>query len=405
MFALYRALLARRAARPLAVACALAWLAFTSYGLAIILVVHAATRSFGLAGAAVAAFSAGSGLMAPARGRFIDRQGPHRLVLFTFAHGCAASALVVTCLLHAPAVALLCAAMVAGGVAPPLIATARTMWTKIAAPDLIKSAHALNASLADAAQLLSPALTGALAAAFAPSLALAVLIVGATLAGAMIALTGRRRRLVDASAPAPPGRLVGVIADSPGLRTLVACDVAGGLWTGGLEVSVTALAARHGAAELAALPLSAMAVGGALASLWVGSRSVLPAADVRYLGGSLLVGASLPLAMVGPSVGSVTCIAVVVGAGVGVLGVALFELLDHVVAPERAVEAFTWLTTGQAAGSAAGAAGAGALVHGGTTVTFGVVGGCAVAAAAIAFIRRGTLTSDTSLDSAQSRRF
>lgn len=370
MFSLYRALLARPAARPLAVACALAWLAFTSYGLAIILVVHAATRSFGLAGAAVAAFSAGSGLAAPARGRFIDRQGPQGLVLFTAAHCCAASALVVACVLHAPAAAVLSAAAVAGCVAPPLIATARTMWTRIAAPDLIKSAHALNASLADAAQLLSPALTGALAAALAPSLALAVLIVGATLAGVVIALTGRGRRLGDALASAPRGRLLGVIAESPGLRTLVACDVAGGLWAGGLEVSVTALAARHGAAELAALPLSAMAVGGTVASLWVGSRSRLPSADARYLGGSLLVGATLPLAIVGPSVARVTCIAVVVGAGYGVLGVALFELLDHVVAPERAVEAFTWLTTGQAAGSAAGAAVAGALVHGRATVTF-----------------------------------
>jgi hypothetical protein len=35
--------------------------------------------------------------------------------------------------------------------------------------------------------------------------------------------------------------------------------------------------------------------------------------------------------------------------------VALFELLDHVVPPARAVEAFTWLTTAQGAGSAAGA--------------------------------------------------
>jgi hypothetical protein len=47
---------------------------------------------------------------------------------------------------------------------------------------------------------------------------------------------------------------------------------------------------------------------------------------------------------------SVTCIAVVVGAGYGVLGVALFELLDPVAAPEHAVEAFTWLTTGRPPG-------------------------------------------------------
>src|SRR5436309_15767822 len=107
MFRSYHALLTRASAVPLAVACALGWLAFTSYGLAIILVVDASAHSFGVAGGAVAAFSAGSGLAAPARGRLIDRRGPRSLVVFVAAHGCAASALVIECGLHAPATVLL----------------------------------------------------------------------------------------------------------------------------------------------------------------------------------------------------------------------------------------------------------------------------------------------------------
>jgi hypothetical protein len=69
MLSQYRALLARGGARPLLLACALGWLAFTSYALAIILAVHAAGHSFGVAGAAVAAFAAGSGLAAPSSRR------------------------------------------------------------------------------------------------------------------------------------------------------------------------------------------------------------------------------------------------------------------------------------------------------------------------------------------------
>jgi hypothetical protein len=173
--------------------------------------------------------------------------------------------------LRAPTVTLLGTAGLAGIVAPPLIATARATWTNIAGADLVRAAHALNASLADLGQLVSPGLTGALAVAIAPNWALAILIAAASLAGLIIALTGRRQ--LPSPAQAVPRRpFWGVITESSALRTLVACDVAAGLWAGGLEVSVTALASHHGAAELAALPLSAMAVGGIVASLWSNRR-------------------------------------------------------------------------------------------------------------------------------------
>lgn len=76
MFSSYRALLARAGARPLVLACGLAWISFTGYVLAIILAVHAATSSFAVAGGVVASFSAASALGAPVRGRFLDRLAP-----------------------------------------------------------------------------------------------------------------------------------------------------------------------------------------------------------------------------------------------------------------------------------------------------------------------------------------
>lgn len=50
MLSSYRALLARGGAAQLAFACALGWLSYTGYSLAIILAVHAATGSFAVAG-------------------------------------------------------------------------------------------------------------------------------------------------------------------------------------------------------------------------------------------------------------------------------------------------------------------------------------------------------------------
>jgi MFS transporter len=367
MLSQYRALLARGRARPLVLACALGWIAFTSYALAIILAVHAATGSFSVAGGAVAAFSAGSGLAAPARGRFIDTHGARSLGVFAVTHGVTAAGLVAACALHASTWILMVTAALAGALAPPLIATARMLWADVAGPALTKPAHAPNASLADVAQLLSPGVVAGLAGLVAPSLALAVLTTGAAVAGVLIAVVGRHSPPKRRS---PSRGLWGVVTESSGLRTLIACDVAGGLWTGGLEVALTSLASRHGGAELAAIPLAAAALGGILASLWVGSRSVSAPAASRYVGGSIAVAVVVPLAVIEPSLATVTGIAVLAGAGYGILGAALFELLDHLVPGDRAVEAFTWLTTGQAAGTAAGAAAAGALAQRATSDAF-----------------------------------
>jgi hypothetical protein len=71
--------------------------------------------------------------------------------------------------------------------------------------------------------------------------------------------------------------------------------------------------------------------------------------------------------------------------------VALFELLDEVVVARRAVQAFTWLTTAQGAGLAAGAAAAGALARGGAVDVVVLAAAAAATAAAAAIGLRGVL--------------
>jgi predicted MFS family arabinose efflux permease len=71
------------------------------------------------------------------------------------------------------------------------------------------------------------------------------------------------------------------------------------------------------------------------------------------------------------------------------------------VAADRAVEAFTWLTTANAAGVAAGAALAGQLTHTSESAALLLVCGGAALAAGIAIGRRATLTPRD--DSAQPR--
>lgn len=169
------------------------------------------------------------------------------------------------------------------------------------------------------------------------------------------------------------------------------CDVGIGVWVGALEVAVTAVAARAGTAALGAVLLSASAVGSILVSFLSGSGRISRPPVWRYMVGCCIVAGALLPTMVAHSLPALAVVVALSGAGFGLLGVALFELLDHVVPADRAVEAFTWLTTGQAAGTALGASTAGQLAMSKPTAAFYLVAFSAAAVAAIAVARRRTL--------------
>lgn len=384
----YLALLARPGARAVALSCALGWLSFSSYGLAIVLAVHSASGSFAVAGAAIGAFSAGAALLAPARGRFVDRRGPRAVAFFALPHATALALLVAGCAASHSAPLLVASAALSGACVPPLIATARSLWPAVAGPSLARTGHAFNAVLGNLAQVAGPALTGALAALASPLVALGVLVPGAA-AGALLLARAAPPPLERRSVPpSAKSRLLGLLRDSAGLRVLVACELALGLTLGAVEVAAPVIAARAGSAPLAALPLALFAVGSVALSLWSGSGRARATAGARYLAGIVVLAAVLPVCVVVPTLTGISGVLLVGGAGFGLLTVALFELLDEVVDAARAVEALTWLTTAQGAGMAAGAAAAGVLAEGGATRVLVLAALAAVVAALVACGRR-----------------
>ncbi|MDA0159094.1 MFS transporter [Solirubrobacter ginsenosidimutans] len=383
----YRALLARPGAIRLAAGCALGWLSFTSYALAIVLATEGATGSFAVAGAAVAAFAAASAALAPVRGRLVDRRGARALLVLAPLHAAGLVLVIVGC--AGPAWAPVVASGLAGAVVPPVIATARAAWVEVAGPELTPTAHALNAALGDVAAVAGPALTGATAALLGPLVALAAVIPGAATAALLVALTAPDSSR-ETQPPSSPHRFWGVLGESPGLRTLAVCDGVLGLAFGALDVAVPALAREADATGAAGVPLAAFALGSVACTLWVGAtRRHAPAA--RYLLGTFVVAVALPLCLVFASLLGVTAVLVFAGAGFGLLNVALFELLDGVAAADRAVEALTWLTSAQGAGLAAGAAIGGLLAHRGAHDALFLVAAPTLLTAAIAWGRRAGL--------------
>ena len=279
----YRRLLAGAAARRLALASALGWLGFGALSLAIVLTVQAATGSPSAAGAALAGFALGSGALAPARGRLVDRLGVRRaLVPFAVASGAALLGLALAAEEGAAAWLLVSLATLGGLTVPPLIASARVVWPRVVPAEQLPSAYGVQALLSDLGAVAGPALAGAVAALASPG--------GALIACAVLPVAGA---LLLARLPWPepaPRKGRGGALASPGMRTLVLADAGLYAGLGALEVALPAVAAREGEAAAAALPLAAFAAASAVASLVYGTRAAaagppLPPRLARVHGG------------------------------------------------------------------------------------------------------------------------
>jgi hypothetical protein len=338
-------------------------LAFSMLPLAFVLFATGQTRSAATAGALIAAFSATS-VLAPARGRIVDRRGPPALI--GFALGCSASlvALVVAGALDAPAGVLVIIGGLAGLLVPPLGPFTRATWRGALGerPDRLRRVFALDSAGEEATLVVAPLIVALAVALVTPSLALVIAAAGlfaGTTAAARSPLTACLRPEGDA----PGGR-----ARLPAALWLLIASLLGpGAALGAINLAVPALARADGAPARAGLLAAALAAGTAAASLAAGRGRASPptwrpaalqAALAAVLAGAAAV-AGVPLAL-----GLVLAVA---GAAVGALFMTLYLLVGELTPPDAGTRVFGWLVTANNAGVGLGAAVAGEVVrdHGG----------------------------------------
>jgi predicted MFS family arabinose efflux permease len=252
-----------------------------------------------------------------------------------------------------------------------------------------------------------------LAYAFESSAQMAMFVVGPALAGAGIAAVGSRATLgacavllalgsctFGAVAHAPP-RTSGSRLASPirlsGVLTLVLATAFADVALGALDVLITAFADRRGRPDLAGPMLALLAGSSAVGALAYGRRSWRVPVGLQL--GAILAAASTAtwLLALPASLPALALLLALAGVPSGAHWAATSLALDRASGGHGGAEAYTWLTTANAAGIAAGSVLAGAAVgQWGVATAFLLAATGPAAAATVVVLRRRTLGPLTS---------
>jgi MFS family permease len=256
----YLAVLRLPHARPLLLASLVGRLANATGPLSVVLFVQEQTGSLAQAGAASAAIGLASGLLAPVRGRLVDRYGQRRCLLPMGLGFAAALAGMVAAAGPGPAAVAttIALAAAAGAVAPPLGASMRALWVSLAGQGpRLQTAYALDAVLDELLFVLGPLLAGGLATLYRPA--------AGVLATAGLALVGTLGFVASPVSRAQAGRPAAVggragwagAMAAPGLRTLVLSLTGVGAAIGIWEIGLVGAAREAGSPEAASISLAA----------------------------------------------------------------------------------------------------------------------------------------------------
>jgi MFS family permease len=346
--------------------------------IAIVLVVRHRTGSYGIAGAASAAHTLTQAAVTPWVGRLVDRFGQSRVLpwlLGTFLAGIAV--IVVAGAVRTPIALLFIGAVVAGAGQPPFPSLVRARWTYLLLHDShLATALALESSADEFIFIVGPVVVTALSA-WTP-LAAPVLAATLGLGGTLVFIGAHHSEPPPFTAESGSGAW-----RIPAMWVVIVSSVLIGVVFGSVEVAVIAFAQHHHAAGLAGLLLGIIALGSMSAGLWYGSRQWRRdiAARYRLTLATLAVG-GLP-AVAAATIWQLAPAALIVGLSIAPTLIAGSGLVARVVPASSRTEGFTWQATGINVGVAAGAALGGLLIDAISVRSAFVVGPVAAALGAL----------------------
>ncbi len=352
-------------------------IAMTSLG--IVWLVHARTGSYAAAGLVTGAFAIAEAVAGPQLARLADRFGQSQVLRpALLAHAAAVAALLALVAAGTPDWAMAAGGVLAGATIPQLGALSAARWAALLRDGRAASlptAFALESLANELAYLVGPVLVSLIGASGYPA-AGTVLAATLVVAGGLC-FAGQRRTAPPPASEAAARHGAGRSLLRPGFAVLAGVNLAIGCFFGAMSISVTAFAVEHGVAASAAVLYTVSSCASLLAGWLYGLRRwrMAPRKQLPVVAAWLAAGC-LPLLVAGSpfELGPALVLTAVAVPPVVVLCSLLTESAVH---PAVLTQAFAWLNSASAAGSAGAAA-----VTGWAVDTADTQGGFAVAATA-----------------------
>src|SRR6478752_5385356 len=393
MFTSYRRILSQPGTLRFSLAGLVARLPISMIGLGIVLLVSAATGSYGVAGAISAAYMLANAGFAIFQGRLLDRLGQGRvLAAASLGFGVAIALLVGSVQADWPIVTTYLFAAVGGALLPQVGSAVRARWSHaLDEPAAVQTAFALEAVLDEAVFILGPILVALLATAWHPVAGIAVAIVACVVG--TLALSAQR---ATEPPPHPDHASGGPRAPMPWRAVIplaVVCAALGVLF-GAAEVTTVAFAEEQGRKAVSGGLLALWAFGSLSSGVISGAVHWRRGPDFRVRWGAFAMAcAMVPLYFVG-SLAVMGAALFVAGFAIAPTMIAAMSLTESVVPPGRLTEGMAIMQTGLVAGVAPGATLSGLVVdHQGASEAYlvSVGAGLVAALAAQALPRSGDL--------------
>ncbi|WP_166139820.1 MFS transporter [Nocardioides ochotonae] len=391
----YRRVLAEPGALAFSLTGLVARFPISMAGLGIVLLVEAASGSYGLAGAVSAAYMVANAIVAILQGRLLDRLG-QRTVLSVAAvvFGVAMVLLVESVQADWPIATTYAAAMLAGASLPQIGSCVRARWAHVlASPDRLQTAFALEAVLDEVVFVVGPILVTMLATAVHPVAGLAVAVVAGV--GGSLVFAAQR----GTEPPAHPrDRTSGARPPLP-WRTLVPLTVVAtalGVLFGAAEVTTVAFADERGLKAWSGALLALWALGSLASGVVVGAIVWRRGPEVRLRWGTAgMALAMAPLYFV-DSVAVMSALLLIGGVAIAPTMIASLSLTERVMPSSRLTEGMAIVQTGITAGVAPGATLSGIVVdhHGSSSAYLVTVAAGLVALAAAQLLPREVTVHD-----------